>query len=291
LKPQFTEIVTYRGNQFKVKFGEFYGIIDSNLNWLIPPQYDGIEFTHLPDIFIVTKDFYKVKGDIWSGGYTRYGLAKIHENVILPLIYKQIQKLNWRSSVFLVETGHPNPVTQEEGYRDGHFGLFDAYKGLIIDTVYSRYLCKNSGGYSAFSYSLDIYKDKSYIIFKNPTTNKTQIFDHFGTALFSTPFDEIEFKTDDMASPIFMCGNGTYSYIDRNFYPDFGYLILQNKGKSGVYDLDKKQWTVEMNKYDTIATWLFRYDDKTYRFFFKEIVNLQESRMSQNTQIIRFFFT
>jgi hypothetical protein len=258
LKPQFDEIKTYRGNQFKVKFKGLYGIIDSNLTWLIPPQYNGIEFTHLPDVFIVSKDFDKEEGnEIWSG-YTRYGLAKTNENVILPLIYKQIRIINWRSPVFLVETGHPHPITQEEGYRDGHFGLFNAYKGFVVDTIYDRYINNNS--HATFSYNMESYNKKSYLIFKNEGNNKVKIFDHFGKPILAAEYDNIEVKTDDMAATFLMCGNGSYDFFDRKFYPNFGYLLVHDKGKSGVYDLDKQQWVIEMNKYDTLVTWLFKYE-------------------------------
>lgn len=306
LPPQFDAIITYRENLFKVKKAGKFGIISKKGKWAIPPQYDGVEFTHLPDIFIVQKtfnrkyitstkdmdedfpDFSTTKRESEKGDssenkglkatpqynelpnlsdsykHTRYGLVDTNSVEVLAPKYKQIRALNWRSPVFLVETGHPNPQKQEDDYTDGHFGLFDVHKGFIVDTGKKRYLDDKS--YSAYDYNISSYKDKAYIILTNNKTNKAEIFNHFGKPLFKSAFDKIEIIKDAMAATQFTCGWSYYSYPDRNFYPDFGYLLVHNEGKSGLYSLDNQKWVISPNKYDTIVPFLFKHEERDYPF-------------------------
>jgi hypothetical protein len=272
LPAKFNKIETYQNNHFKVMVNGLFGIVARNGEWLIPPQYKDIKFTHLPDIFIVEKTFYydnnkkstpenNTKNEDEDGfpnfdnswtdfdGYSRYGIIKSQNIEILPVKFKQITSINWRSPVFLVETGQPKPKKHDEDYIDGKFGLFDAYKGFIVDTAYERY--KTDESYSAYDYNTIDYKSKSYVILKNCTTKKAEIFDHFGQPVFNSNFDKIEFQKDAMAARTMVCGWSVYSYPDRNFYPDFGFFIVHNEGKAGLYDLDKKEWTIKMNQYDT----------------------------------------
>jgi hypothetical protein len=276
LPPQFDAIITYRKNQFKVQVNGKFGIISKNGKWLIPPQYYEIEFTHLPNIFIVEKGFNinhkpqslnEAFGDFSSDTkkeykmpYSRYGIVDTNGIEILTPKYKQIRALNWRSSVFLIETGHPSPQKREEDYTDGHLGLFDIHKGLILDTIYK------SNSLSDYSYSINIYKENSYPVLKNSKTNKVEIFNHFGQPLFNSAFDKIEIIKDAMAATQFMCGWSYYSYPDRNFYPDFGYLLVHNEGKSGLYSLDNQKWVISPTKYDTIVPFLFKHEERDYPF-------------------------
>lgn len=278
LQPQFDTIITYRGTHFKVMVNGKYGIISKSGNWLIPPQYDGVEFTHLPDIFIVekfqSKDSQNEKSTIPpqydNDGFPnfknsthskienrQFGLVKTDGTEVLPIKYNHIEALNWRSPVFLIGTN----LNQNNSYEEGCFGLFDAYKGFLTENKYIR--CKEGDSYGRpYEHDVFRFKNNSYIILKDTISNKYEIFDHFGKALLTSTFDKIEVQKDDMAVPTAICGWSIEKYPDLNFYPDFGYLIIHNKGKSGVFDLDKKVWSINFNQYDTIRAWLFKHEDE-----------------------------
>ena len=245
LLPQFDTIITYRDNHFKVLVNGKYGIISKSGNWLIPTQYDN-------EAFPILKNSNRSKIE-----NRQFGLMKTDGTEILPIIYNHIEALNWRSSVFLVETN----LNQNNSYEEGCFGLFEAYKGFLTENKYIR--CKEGDSYGRpYEHDIFRFKNNSYIILKDTISNKYEIFDHFGKALLASTFDKIEVQKDDMAALAVACGWGIEKQPDLNFYPDFGYLIIQDKGKSGVFDLDKKVWNINLNQYDTIITWLFRHDDE-----------------------------
>ncbi len=197
--------------------------------------------------------------------YRRYGLLKTDGTEILPVKYQQIMPLNSRSPVFLVETGVDTPQYMEDSYRYGHFGLFDIHKGFVVDTSYQQYLIDNS--YSIRDYNVFKYKGNSYTILRNNLTQKAEIFNHFGQKMMNSSFEKMDVHNEDMATPVAVCGWSVSKYPNLNFYRDFCYIVVHDKGKSGLFDLDKQVWQIKPNQYDTIITWLFVHEDKKSLYF------------------------
>ena len=280
LPPRFEAITKYRNNQFGVKINGLYGVIVQNGEWLIPPQYNSVEFTHLPDIFIVGKhpqekpkfdtifstpsnDALETEALICYNCSSRYGLMKTDGTEILPPIFAQIKALNWRSSVFLIETSSRN--RQTEHFVDSKTGLFDAYKGLVVDTIYKHFDYENYTDNAYNDYQFD-YKNKYYHILENTLTHKAEIFDHLGQRIFNEGMDNIQPQTDAMPAILAICGWGYYRFPNRNVYPDFGYLIVHNKGKAGLFNLDSLKFELPMNRYDSLIPWLFKHEENGYYF-------------------------
>lgn len=321
LQPEFDDIITYRGDQFKVKFKGKFGVATKNKRWLIPPQYDDLEFTHLNDIFIVKKNYYReyaseknriettIDNDNdefpdFSGGatekknekrditteekqiktndiksadtsntskivnyykdeYGRYGLININGIEILPIKYQRIEPMNWRSSVFLVETGTENPQNREDVSKDGQIGLFDGYSGFVVDTCHLWY---TDDTYSNSRYDILKYNENSLVSLRNRKTGKIEVFNHFGQSILNSTFDGIQTVTSRMAARMVVCGLSYDYFPNHNFYPDFGYIITHSKGKSGIYDLDKQKWLLKPNQYDTIVGCLFNHDALRYPY-------------------------
>jgi hypothetical protein len=266
LPAKFNKIETYQNNHFKVMVNGLFGIVARNGEWLIPPQYSNIKFTHLPDIFIVEKTDKVKDNPNWTSFSTisHYGLVKIDGTEILPAKFHEIRAINWRSPVFIIQSRY-SCKKGEDDFSSGNFGLFDAYKGFIVDTSYQEYKDENS--FESFDFNTFDYKKQFYVILKNSKTNKAEVFDHFGQPIFNSGFEKIQFQKDALAATHFRCGMSVYEYTDRNFYPDFGYLIVNNAGKAGLYDLDKQNWKIKMNRYDTILTWLYKHEDRDFPFF------------------------
>jgi WG containing repeat len=240
LPPQYDDVRQMKGDSFEVKNGQKWGLVDSRGRIIVQPKYYRVDFTSLPNIFIVSDTFTLPDAPVFS---EILGLINDKNEVLLDPKFSRLQQ-DYNNPEFF------NIARKSSKYLDNlsFDGVFHLKKGWIFDTSYN--IQHNTGIYDYLKRD-PVFTD-SIIVEKSGYVNRNY------DIVLPFEYDFMELVTKKTYDA------GKCKDVDiSTCHSTQEFFICKKDKKFGIYGKTANKWLIPL-KYDYIEAFEHSFSDDNY---------------------------